>query len=128
MRREPLLTAVPESPVQDLAELFAIAAHVTQQAVQRYGAAAARSDSNVLPIRGVFEVLANRERERAEGVSTACLVACGKRPDSGDLRWTPIDLVPAVELADLADSGLSTPYTAWALAVRHRQRAFVFWT
>jgi hypothetical protein len=31
-------------------------------------------------------------------------------------------------LSELANSGLSTAYTAWALAVRQRQRAFVFWT
>jgi hypothetical protein len=128
MRREPLLTAVPESPVQNLAELYAIAAHVSQQAVMRYGALAERRDSVFSPIRGVFEVLVTRERECAEGVSAACLLACGKRPDRINLRWTPTDLVPAAELADLSDSGLSTPYLAWALAVRHRQRAFVFWT
>ena len=28
----------------------------------------------------------------------------------------------------IRNSSLSTPYTAWALAARHRQRAFVFWT
>ena len=64
----------------------------------------------------------------ADSLSAACLAACGKRPDPSDLRWTPIDLVPAAEIADIRDSSLSTPYTAWALAVRHRQRAFVFWT
>jgi hypothetical protein len=61
-------------------------------------------------------------------VSAACLAACGKRPDATDLRWAPLDLVPAAEIADVGDSSLATPYTAWALAVRHRQRAFVFWT
>jgi hypothetical protein len=35
---------------------------------------------------------------------------------------------PSVEIADIKDSSLSTPYNAWALAARHRQRAFVFWT
>ena len=79
-------------------------------------------------MRGVFEVLAKRERERCDSVSAACLAACGKRPDASDLRWAPIDLVPAAEIADIRDSSLSTPYTAWALAARHRQRAFVFWT
>ncbi len=80
------------------------------------------------PVRCVFDVLATRERERVDSLSAACLTACGKRPDTSDLRWTPIDLVPAAEIADIRDSSLSTPYTAWALAVRHRQRAFVFWT
>ena len=77
---------------------------------------------------GVFEVLAKRERDRCDSLSAACVAACGKRPDASDLRSTPIDLVPAAEIADIGDSSLSTPYTAWALAARHRQRAFVFWT
>ena len=43
--------------------------------------------------------------------------------------WAPIDFVPAAEIAATSgDFSLSTPYTAWALAARHRQRAFVFWT
>ena len=79
-------------------------------------------------MRRVFEVLATRERNRCHRLSAACLAACGKRPDASDLCWTPIDLVPAAEIADIGNSSLSTPYTAWALAARHRQRAFVFWT
>lgn len=31
-------------------------------------------------------------------------------------------------MSDIGDSGLATPYAAWALATRQRQRAFVFWT
>ncbi len=128
MRKEPLLTAVPPAPVQSLSELYAIAFDLAQRAAQRYGALAERIDENAWPVRGVFEVLAKRERDRCDSVSAACLAACGKRPDASDLRWAPIDLVPAAEIADIRDSSLSTPYTAWALAARHRQRAFVFWT
>ena len=65
-------------------------------------------------------------------VATACplrvLPPAASVPIPSDLRWAPIDLVPAAEIADIKDSSLSTPYTAWALAARHRQRAFVFWT
>ena len=128
MHHEPLLTAVPPVPVRSLSELYAIAFDLAQRAAQRYGALAERIDESSWPVRSVFDVLATRERERADGLSAACLAACGKRPDTSDLRWTPIDLVPAAEIADIRDSSLSTPYTAWALAVRHRQRAFVFWT
>jgi len=128
MRREPLLTAVPPGPVQSLAELYAIAFDFTQTAIARYGALAARGDGSFAPVRRVFEALVTRERDRAKTLSAACLAACGKRPDPSDLRWAPIDLVPAAELSELEDSGLSTAYTAWALAVRQRQRAFVFWT
>lgn len=128
MHREQLLTAVPPVPVRNLRELYAIAFDLAQKAAQRYGALAEPIDENYWPVRGVFDVLATRERERADSLSAACLTACGKRPDTSDLRWAPIDLVPAAEIAEIKDSSLSTPYTAWALAARHRQRAFVFWT
>lgn len=128
MRKEPLLTAVPPAPVRSLGELYAIAFDLAEKAAQRYGALAERIDENFWPVRGVFEVLAKRERDRCDSLSAACVAACGKRPDASDLRSTPIDLVPAAEIADIGDSSLSTPYTAWALAARHRQRAFVFWT
>jgi hypothetical protein len=128
MRSEPLLTAVPPAPVRSLSEFYAIAFELARRAAQRYGALAERTDENVGPVRGVFEVLATRERDRADGLSAACLAASGKRPDTSDLRWAPIDLVPAAEISDIGNSRLSTPYTAWALAARHRQRAFVFWT
>jgi hypothetical protein len=128
MRQDPLLTAVPPAPVRSLSELYAIAFGLAQRAAERYGALADRIDDNSWPLRSVFEVLATRERDGADSLSAACVAACGKRPDPSDLRWAPIDLVPAAEIADVGDSGLATPYTAWALAVRHRQRAFVFWT
>jgi hypothetical protein len=128
MRKEPLLTAVPPAPVQSLSELYAIAFDLAESAAQRYGALAEQIDEDRWPVRSVFEVLVTRERDRADSLSAACLAACGQRPDRADLRWAPIDLVPAAEIADVKDSSLSTPYTAWALGVRHRQRAFVFWT
>jgi hypothetical protein len=128
MRKEPLLTAVPPAPVRSLGELYAIAFDLAEKAALRYGALAERIDENSRPVRGVFEVLAKRERDRCDSLSAGCLADCGKRPDASNLCWPPIDLVPAAEIADVRDSSLSTPYTAWALAVRHRQRAFVFWT
>ena len=129
MRKEPLLTAVPPAPVRSLGELYAIAFDQAEKAAQRYGALAERiGDNDLWQVRCVFDVLATRERDRADRLSAACLAACGKRPDASDLRWAPIDLVPAAEIADVGDSSLATSYTAWALAVRHRQRAFVFWT
>jgi hypothetical protein len=129
MRPEPLLTAVPPAPVRSLNELYAIAFELAEKAALRYGALAQRiDDNNLWQVRCVFDVLATRERDRADNLSATCLATCGKRPDSSDLRWAPIDLVPAAEIADVKDSSLATPYTAWALAVRHRQRAFVFWT
>jgi hypothetical protein len=128
MRKEPLLTAVPPVPVASLSELYAIAFDQAQKATQRYGALATQPDERLLPVRSVFAVLSARERERCDSLSAACVAACGKRPDGSDLRWPPIDLVAPTEIAEIGNSSLATPYTAWALATRHRQRAFVFWT
>lgn len=128
MRKEPLLTAVPPVPVASLSELYAIAFDQARKATQRYGALATRPDERLMPVRAVFAVLSARERERCDSLSAACLAASGKRPDESDLRWAPIDLVAATEIAEIGNSSLATPYTAWALATRHRQRAFVFWT
>jgi len=128
MRKEQLLTAVPPVPVRSLSELYAIAFDQAQKAARQYSALATQMDERLLPVRPVFEVLAGRERNRCDSLSAACLAACGKRPDASDLRWAPIDLVPAAEVADIGDSSLATPYAAWALAARQRQRGFVFWT
>src|ERR1700730_14873101 len=119
MRKEPLLTAVPPAPVQSLTEFYAIAFDLAEKAAGQYGALAERVDENFRPVGGVFKVLAARERDRAGQLSAACLAACGKRPDPSDLRWAPIDLVPAAEIADICDSSRSTPYTAWRVAARH---------
>ena len=128
MRKEQLLIAVPPIPVRSLSELYAIAFDQAQKAALQYSALATRMDERLLPVRPVFEVLAGRERNRCDSLSAACLAACGKRPDASDLRWMPSDLVPAAEVADIGDSSLATPYAAWALAARQRQRGFVFWT
>jgi hypothetical protein len=119
---------MPSAPVRGIGELYAIAFDLTQRAAARYGTLAERTDLNFRPVRNVFEQLASRERNRAAQLAMACVAACGRPPDMNDLHWRPIDLVPAAEISDIGDSGLSTPYTAWALAASHRQRAFIFWT
>ncbi len=128
MRSEPLLAAQPPAPVRNVGELYAIAFTQTERAAERYGKLAAAGDEAFEPVRCVFEVLGQRERERAEAIEEACIAATGHPPAQADLRWVPIDLVPAEELSDIENSQLSTAYGAWALAVRHRQRAFIFWT
>ena len=128
MRSEPLLATPPPAPVGSIGELYAIAMTQTQQANKRYGELAAKRDEAFEPVRCVFEVLSEREAERAKSINEACIAAIDRAPDQSDLRWAPIDLVPAEELSDVRDSLLSTAYGAWALAVRHRERAFIFWT
>jgi hypothetical protein len=128
MRSEPLLATEPPAPVRGIGELYAIAFTETERAAQRYGKLAAAGDEAFEPVRCVFEALCLREKERAEAIEEACIEAIGRAPTQADLRWMPIDLVPAEELSDLKNSLLSTAYSAWALAVRHRERAFIFWT
>ena len=127
-KEEQLLTAVPPAAVRNLPELYAIAVEMAESAARRYGALAARTDDEFWPVRCVFEVLTTRELDRAASLIAACAEACGRSPNASDLHWTPVEMVPADEVADVGNSDLSTPYTAWKLAVRHRQRAFVFWT
>mgnify|MGYP000223312296 CR=1 FL=1 len=127
-RKQPLLATQPPAPVRSIGELYAIAMTQAGKAAQRYGQLAAAGDDAFEPVRCVFEVLHHRELERAESIKKDCVAAIGRAPDVVDLRWTPTDLVPAQELSDMENSLLSTAYGAWALAVRHRERAFVFWT
>lgn len=128
MRSEPLLATAPPAPVRSVGELYAIALTQAEQATRRYGKLAAARDEAFEPVRCVFEVLSQREEERAHSIRETCIAKIDRGPDQSDLRWTPIDLVPAEELSDVENSLLSTAYGAWALAVRHRARAFIFWT
>lgn len=128
MREQPLLTAAPPFPVRSLAELYALAFQQARKATQHYDATAAQMDDRFLALRAVFATLAAHERNRVDNLVVACLAACGKRPDTSDLCWAPIELVPEAEIRAIRNSSLSTPYTAWAFAVSLRQRAFVFWT
>jgi hypothetical protein len=128
MRSEPLLATPPPAPVGSIGELYAIALAQAQQATQRYGKLAAKGDETFEPVRCVFEVLSEREADRAESIRAASIAAIGRTSGRVDLRWAPIDLVPAEELSDVRNSLLWTAYGAWALAVRHRERAFIFWT
>jgi hypothetical protein len=128
MRKDLLLETMPPGPVESLRELYAIAFDLAQQAAERYGVLAARTGETFRPISAVFAPLAARQRDRAIQLSAACVANCGRPPDIADLRWPPVDLVPTSEISDIWNSGLATPYAAWALAARQRQRAFVFWT
>ncbi len=127
MHEESLLTVAP-APIRDLPELYATALHQAELAARRYGALAAHPGKNLEALRPVFEALTARENIRINAIKKDCIEACGAPPDMDRLPATFMDVVPAQELADISQSSLSTPYTAWALAVRHRRRAFIYWT
>ncbi|WP_366558598.1 hypothetical protein [Rhodopseudomonas sp.] len=128
MRAEPLLTIAPLASVGSMAELYAIALMQAETAAMRYERLAQSEEESFGPVRCVFEVLTQRERERADSICLGSGASQRKRPDPADLRWKPTDLVPVQELSDVGNSSLSTAYHAWALAVRHRERTFIFWT
>ncbi len=127
MREKPLLAIAP-APIVGLPEFYAVAFHQAQLAAQRYNAMTTRADQGAKPLRAISDILVSRENARADTISIACIDACGQPPDPKNLPANLIDLVPMQEIADIAESRLSTPYMVWALAVRHRERAFVFWT
>ena len=127
MHQKPLLTTTP-APIASLPEFYAVAFHQAQRAVQHYSAAVTHADQNAEALQPVFETLVSREKIRADAIAKACVEACGQSPHLKKLPADVVDLVPMQEIVDIADSRLSTPYAVWALAVRHRRRAFVFWT
>lgn len=127
MREELLLTVTP-APIRNLAELYAVAFHQAQSAARHYRDPAGPAGETAQSLRPVFNILAAREDDRAQAHKAVYMEACGREPHPTQLPASFVDLVPAQEVTDLASSGLATPYAAWALAVRHRQRAFMYWT
>lgn len=133
MRNTPLLTAPPTKAVTGFAELYAIALAQAERAATSYDKLATSLTDDgehqaMGPVRYVLETLHEREQDRIAEMRLRCLATTSKPPSPCSLPWPVEDLVPSEELADLAVSALSTPYQAWAIAVRHRQRVFVFWT
>ncbi|WP_047309065.1 hypothetical protein [Rhodopseudomonas palustris] len=132
MRNTPLLTSTPTHAVKDLAELYAIALVQAERAATSYDRMAASltddSDHTKEPVRCVFETLREREQDRVAEIRLRRSTLARKRSVSEVPPAAIENLVPEQELTELADSSLSTPFQAWAISVRHRQRAFVFWT
>ncbi|KIZ35925.1 MULTISPECIES: hypothetical protein [Rhodopseudomonas] len=132
MRSEPVLTIDPPGPVNDLAELYAIAFEQADTAARQYEELderlAAPDEDSVKPVQRIWQSLTRRERQRGELVASRCIATFGTRPDPTQLRSLPTDRIFAQELSNFANSSLSTPYLAWGIAVRRGDRAFIFWT
>lgn len=127
MHEEPLLTVAP-APIAALPEFYAAAFHQAELAARHYSAATAHVHQLSEAVGAVFRILASREVARANAIARACVDACDAPPDLKNLPTTFETIVPAQEVSDITQSRLSTPYAAWALAVRHRRRAFIYWT
>ncbi|WP_420135620.1 hypothetical protein [Rhodopseudomonas sp.] len=128
MTRHPTLTAVPPAPIASVIALYAVALDVARHALHRYSAAASQLGDGAWPVRSVFEVLAAREARRIDRLEIECFQACGRVAAHPDVPWRVPHLVPDQEVTEVQHSELATPYTAWAMAVEHRRRAFVFWS
>jgi len=118
-------TIEPPAAVNDLATIYAIAADRAETAAQQYEVAMSDERASAAT-RLVFAALAQRARVRSEAVASQCAATVGKSPQPHES--TARDLLLSQDLSDCANSALSTPYSAWALAVRHGDRDFVFWS
>ncbi len=114
MRKELLLQADAPAPVRRLDELYAIAFDLAQRR-RRYGITCGADHENFRPVRAVFACGWRHANAIVPSVGRGLCCACGKPPDTTDLRWTPIDLVPPPKLP-ISRFRLATPYAAWALA------------
>ena len=134
MRNTPLLTAPPTRAVSTLVELYTLVLMQAERTASTYTDLAMSlkdaTDPAMQHICRVAELQAKRERDRIEDIRRRCEESECELPKPAEQVWSDadIDLVSSREMAEIADSAVSTPYQIWTLAVRHRQREFVFWT
>ncbi|TAH65704.1 MAG: hypothetical protein EWM45_14160 [Rhodopseudomonas palustris] len=132
MRDTPLLTAPPTKVVTTLPELYALAIAQAERSTSRYRDLAMSltnaADRAMAQVRNAVELLCEHERTRGDRIRLRCQYSADKSLLARSWPDAATNLVPSKELSDIADSALSTPSQVWQLAVRHRQREFVFWT
>lgn len=125
----PLLKTEPPKPVRSLGEFFTIAHWLECDAAAHYAETAARLRGAGNPdTAAVFERLADEKRGRALDVERWSNQRTGTAPDPLAARWKPQGMFGEEESGDDALPRLANAYCALALAVRHQERAFVFWS
>lgn len=125
----PLLKKEPSGVVHSLAELFAIAFALEEEAASRYRDLAIKMREHDAPdAAAVFEHLAEEERGHRDQVTHWSEKRTGKPPEAAEVKWELPDTFDDEAAADLAGSRLATPYRALSMAVRNEERAFAFWT
>ncbi|GAU87066.1 ferritin family protein [Bosea sp. BIWAKO-01] len=123
-----LLKAEPSGPVKSLAELFAIAFAMEQEAAGRYAALGVQMRSEgETALAEAFEKLAADEREHLDSITDWSQQAHGRAPDPALIRWTAPETFDD-EGAASADPRLLSTYRALSMAVRNEERAFAFWS
>ncbi|MBM6579858.1 ferritin family protein [Microvirga sp. BT689] len=124
----PLLKQEPPGPVKSLAELFAIAAAMEQEAATRYAEIAARMRKEGDPaLAELFERLSADERGHLNSVVHWSQSTKGQAPDPVRIRWELPETFDD-EGAATAHPRLLSAYRALSMAVRNEERAFSFWT
>jgi rubrerythrin len=125
----PLLTREPPGAVHSLAELFAIAFALEQEAATRYRELAEKMREHGLSeTAAVFEHLAQAERDHCDQVAHWSQQRTGHPPELAEVRWELPETFDDESAGELAGSRLATPYRALSMAVRNEERAFAFWT
>jgi rubrerythrin len=118
----------PPLPVKSLRELFAIAHALGDEASARYAEIALRMRSaGKLTLAELFEGLVAQERSSLESVSEWSARESGGVPDPGLVRWR----IPEIfddEGISTNDPQLVSAYRALSVAVRNKERTFVFWS
>jgi rubrerythrin len=124
-----LLKTEPPEGVRSLAELFAVAYALEEQAAVCYREMAARMRELGAPsTAAVFEHLAESESEHRDRIKSWSEQRSGKPPNILDIRWHIPQTFDEEDAGDVAGSRLVTPYRALAIAVRNEERAFAFWS
>lgn len=124
-----LLKTEPAGRVGSLAELFAIATALEEEAASRYREMAVEMRlQGAESTAAAFEHLAAVEDGHKDKVGRWSARRNGKAPDIADLRWHVPQTFGDEEAADLVGSRLVTPYRALSMAVRNEERAFAFWS
>ena len=123
-----LLKAELSGSVKSLAELFAIAFAMEQEAASRYAEIGARMRSDgEIALAEAFEKLAADERGHLDSVTNWSRQAHGRAPDPALIRWTPPETFDDEGIAT-ADPRLLSAYRTLSMAVRNEERAFAFWS
>lgn len=123
----PSLKSEPAGRLRSMGEFFALARAMEADAVRRYTqAAGALRRENALALANIFDALSKVERDHVERIVEWAAEHTGA-PVDAEAPW-PIPDTFDVSPEEIAQSSLMTPYRAFALAVRHEQRLFAFWS
>lgn len=123
-----LLKVPPVVPVESLAELFAIASAVAQEAMARYAEMAERMrEAGQFSLAYVFEGLAAAEARNRDNVARRSRQQNGRGPNPIEIRGM-LSHTFDDEGAGTCDPQLLTSYRALSMAVRNEERSFAFWS